>query len=122
MARPSISPFRSTRIRATSASAARRRTPNNALIVKGTAFLFDRETDDVRFTFNKAAAGDDVALTFQTNYSARALFGLLGDDDFTVKMGMMDGMGWAMGVIWLLVLIVLVLGIAALAKYLFFQR
>jgi len=37
-------------------------------------------------------------------------------------MGMMDGMGWAMGVIWLLVLIVLVLGIAALAKYLFFQR
>jgi hypothetical protein len=42
---------------------------NNALIVKGTDFLFDRETDDVRFTFNKAAAGDDVALTFQTNYS-----------------------------------------------------
>jgi hypothetical protein len=59
---------------------------NNALIVKGTAFLFDRETDDVRFTFNKTAAGDDVALTFQTNYSARALFGLLGDDDFTVKV------------------------------------
>jgi hypothetical protein len=59
---------------------------NNALIVKGTAFLFDRETDDVRFTFNKAAAGDDVALTFQSNYSARALFGLLGDDDFTVKV------------------------------------
>lgn len=34
-------------------------------------------------------------------------------------MGMMDGMGWAMGVIWLLVLVILVLGIAALAKYLF---
>jgi hypothetical protein len=59
---------------------------NNALIVKGTAFLFDRETDDVRFTFNKAAAGDDVALTFQTNYSARALVGLLGDDHFTFKV------------------------------------
>lgn len=59
---------------------------NNGLIVKGTAFLFDRETDDVRFTFNKAAAGDDVALTFQTNYSARALVGLLGDDDFTFKV------------------------------------
>lgn len=58
----------------------------NALIVKGTGFLFDRETDDVRFTFNKAAAGDDVALTFQTNYSARALVGLLGDDDFTFKV------------------------------------
>jgi hypothetical protein len=58
----------------------------NALIVKGTAFLFDRETDDVRFTFNKASAADDVALTFQTNYSARALVGLLGDDDFTFKV------------------------------------
>ena len=59
---------------------------NNALIVKGTAFLFDKETDDCRFTFNKAAAGDDVALTFQTGYSARALIGLLGDDDFTFKV------------------------------------
>jgi len=34
-------------------------------------------------------------------------------------MGMMGGMGWAMGVIWLLILLVLALGIAALAKYLF---
>ncbi len=34
-------------------------------------------------------------------------------------MGMMGGMGWTMGVIWLLVLALLVLGIAALAKYLF---
>jgi len=36
-------------------------------------------------------------------------------------MGMMDGMGWmmgGMGVIWLLAFILLVLGIAALVKYL----
>ena len=36
-------------------------------------------------------------------------------------MGMMDGMGWmmsGMALIWLLVIIVLVLGIAALVKYL----
>ncbi len=36
-------------------------------------------------------------------------------------MGMMDGMGWmmaGMGLVWLLVLILLVLGIAALVKYL----
>lgn len=33
--------------------------------------------------------------------------------------GMMGGMGWTMAVIWLLVVILLVLGIAALAKYLF---
>jgi hypothetical protein len=36
-------------------------------------------------------------------------------------MGMMDGMGWMMagvGVIWVLVVILLVLGIAALVKFL----
>lgn len=59
---------------------------NNGLIVKGTAFLFDRETDDCRFTFNKATPSDDAALTFQSNYSARALIGLLGDDHLTFKV------------------------------------
>jgi len=59
---------------------------NNTLIVQGTAFLFDAETDDCRFTFNKQAAGDDVALTFQSGYSARALIGLFGNDDFTFKV------------------------------------
>ncbi|MEN2980485.1 hypothetical protein P7L78_06920 [Tistrella bauzanensis] len=38
-------------------------------------------------------------------------------------MGMMDGMGgmmmWGMGLVWLLVIVLLVLGIAALVKYLF---
>jgi hypothetical protein len=34
---------------------------------------------------------------------------------------MMGGMGWAMGLVGLLVLFVLVLGIAALVKYLFFK-
>jgi hypothetical protein len=34
-------------------------------------------------------------------------------------MGMVGGMGLAMGAVWLLVVIVLLLGIAALAKYLF---
>lgn len=37
---------------------------------------------------------------------------------------MMEGMGgmmWAMGLVWLLVILVLVLGAAALGKYLFFD-
>jgi hypothetical protein len=59
---------------------------NNALGVKGTAFLFDAESDDCRFTFNKQNAGDDAALTFQSGYSARALIGLLGDEHFTFKV------------------------------------
>lgn len=38
--------------------------------------------------------------------------------------GMMDGgsMMWGMGLIWLLVILVLVLGVAALVKYLFFDK
>lgn len=33
-------------------------------------------------------------------------------------MEMMQGMGWGMAVIWILVVVVLLLGIAALVKYL----
>ena len=38
--------------------------------------------------------------------------------------GMMGGgaMMWGMGLIWLLVIVVLVVGLAALVKYLFFDR
>jgi len=36
-------------------------------------------------------------------------------------MNAMQGMGWGMGIIWILVVFVLVLGIAALVKYLFFS-
>jgi hypothetical protein len=36
-------------------------------------------------------------------------------------MNMMGGMGWVMGLVWLLLVLVLVLGVAALAKYVFFK-
>ncbi len=36
-------------------------------------------------------------------------------------MSMMGGMGWAMGILWLLTIVLLVLGIFALAKYVFFK-
>jgi len=35
---------------------------------------------------------------------------------------MMPAMGWAMGVFWLLIVLALVLGIAALSKYLFVSK
>lgn len=35
---------------------------------------------------------------------------------------MMDGMGWGMGIVSLLILILVILGIAALLKYLFSGR
>jgi hypothetical protein len=36
-------------------------------------------------------------------------------------MNMMDGMGWGMGLVWLLIVAVIVLGIAALVKYVIFR-
>ncbi len=35
-----------------------------------------------------------------------------------VMMNMMDGMGWGMGLVGILILVLLILGIAALVKYL----
>jgi hypothetical protein len=35
---------------------------------------------------------------------------------------MMGGMGWAMGLIWVLVVFVLALGVAAFVKYVLFRR
>lgn len=37
--------------------------------------------------FNKNAAGDDASMTFQSAFSTKALLGLLGDDNFTLKVG-----------------------------------
>lgn len=59
---------------------------NNALGVTGTNFLFTAASDSCRFNFNKAASPFDAALTFQTNYSVRALLGLLGSDEFQLKV------------------------------------
>jgi hypothetical protein len=36
-------------------------------------------------------------------------------------MAMMGGTGWAMGLLWLLAVVVLALGVAALVKYLLFK-
>jgi hypothetical protein len=36
-------------------------------------------------------------------------------------MNMMGGMGWMMGLVWLLLVLVLGLGVAALVKYAFFK-
>jgi len=48
--------------------------------------LFNRLTDDIAITLNKEAAGDDAGFIFQTDFSTRALFGTLGDDDFAFKV------------------------------------
>ena len=44
----------------------------------------------IKATVNEAAPGNDAAFAFKSGFSARALIGLLGDDDFRVK-GTPDG-------------------------------
>lgn len=57
----------------------------NRLLVSGTNNLFT-SSGNLAFTFNKGAAANDARLTFQSGFSARALVGLLGNDDFTFKV------------------------------------
>jgi len=63
----------------------------NRLAVKSNAALFSHDdvtpgTGDMRIVLNKSAAGKDAAFNFQDAFSTRALFGLLGDDNFTIKV------------------------------------
>ncbi|MGZ8363477.1 MAG: DUF2793 domain-containing protein [Caulobacteraceae bacterium] len=48
---------------------------------------------DLRFTFTKETAADTASTLFQTGYSGRAEAGLIGDDDFTLKVSP-DGAAW----------------------------
>jgi hypothetical protein len=63
----------------------------NRLAVKSDAVLLSHDdvtpgSGDLRVTLNKSAAAKDAGLVFQDGFSTRALFGLLGDDDFTIKV------------------------------------
>lgn len=58
----------------------------NRLLVQSTGVLFNHDGSDQRTTLNKAAPGDDAAVILQTGFSSRALTGLLGNDDYTVKV------------------------------------
>ncbi|PWK68119.1 DUF2793 domain-containing protein [Aminobacter sp. AP02] len=65
----------------------------NRLSVKSQAVLFDNLGAGQQVKINKAAAGDNGSLLFQTGYSGRAEFGLAGDDDWHVKVSP-DGSTW----------------------------
>ena len=59
---------------------------NNKLTVSGSSCLFSNGSGSFSFVFSKNAVADDASLTFQTNFSARALVGLLADDNLTFKV------------------------------------
>lgn len=58
----------------------------NRLSVNTPAVLLNNAGGGIEATVNKAAAGNDAAFAFKTGFSARALIGLLGNDDFSFKV------------------------------------
>ena len=63
----------------------------NRLAVKSNGVLFADDdvtpgTGDMRITVSKAAAANDVCLSLENGFSPRALLGLIGDDNLTIKV------------------------------------
>lgn len=65
----------------------------NKLAVSSDAVLFNHNGAGIQAKLNKHASGDVASYLFQTNYSGRAEFGTLGDDNFTLKVSP-DGSSW----------------------------
>lgn len=70
----------------------------NRLAVKSDAVLFSHDdvtpgAGDIRIVLNKEASGDTASFLFQKGFSGRAEFGLIGSDDFTLKVSA-DGSAW----------------------------
>ncbi len=57
---------------------------SNPLSVNAPSVLFSN-AGDMRASISKGASADIAAVNFQDNYSTRAQFGLLGNDDFTIS-------------------------------------
>ena len=66
---------------------------NNKLSVKSDYVLFDNNGNSSKIKANKATETDTASHLFQNNYSGRAEFGLIGDDDFTLKVSN-NGESW----------------------------
>ena len=58
----------------------------NRVSVNTPALLFNNAGAGIEATVNKAAPANDAAFAFKTGFSARALIGLLGNDDFSFKV------------------------------------
>lgn len=67
--------------------------PVNRLAVASDASIFTHAGASHRSTLNKAAAAEDASHNYQVNWSPRALCGLLGTEDYGVKVSP-DGVTW----------------------------
>jgi len=59
---------------------------NNQFAFFGTNVLFN-SSGSIDQTYNKNATGDDATFSFKTGFATKAIVGLQGDDDFTIKTG-----------------------------------
>ncbi len=64
----------------------------NRFAAAGDSASFSAAADDMRVKINKSAAPATAALMFQTGWSGRAELGLLGEEDFSLKVS--DGGVW----------------------------
>lgn len=58
----------------------------NVLSVRGSGSLYDGDSGGHQIRVNKNAAGNTASFLFQTGFSGRAEFGLIGNDDFELKV------------------------------------
>jgi len=58
----------------------------NKFAVASSAILLNHIGGDMQVKINKNAAGNKASFLFQNGFSGRAEFGLLGDDNFTLKV------------------------------------
>ncbi|WP_338721737.1 DUF2793 domain-containing protein [Devosia sp. XK-2] len=65
----------------------------NRLAVASAATLLTHDGADHQLKINKAASGDTASLLFQSNWSGRAEMGLMGDDNWRIKVSA-DGATW----------------------------
>lgn len=70
----------------------------NVLSVSGDASLLSHDGTDHRIKINKAGGVDTASMLFQSNWSGHAEFGLIGNNDFTLKVSL-DGATWHDGLI-----------------------
>ncbi len=66
---------------------------DNKLAIKSNYVLFDNNGGDSKIKANKSTTTQTASHLFQDNYSGRAEFGLIGNDDFSLKVSS-DGSEW----------------------------
>ena len=58
----------------------------NRLSINTPAVLLNHAGTSIDMTFNKNAAANDATMSFKSGFSSRAIIGLAGSDDFTLKV------------------------------------